>query len=236
MVRLNKVQMSLESEIKEQYAKFFTKDDYHVFKLISEYYLQKAVTLKTKDINSVKTFRLLLRNVQKRLFIGVGCELLLKSFFLNSGYCINTPKCKRSDKPPYSIQEVLRDEFDANNTFTFNQLIHQLPKTPIFTNCSPDEKRKIIKALEIAKVFRNKEGHVATLWHKYDAANYSDIEVGLAVFYEKAFSEKIEIQFAFEKNEKPKFNVNPLKTEKHLPINSSVSPKGDSARVERKTG
>lgn len=208
--------MSLESDIKSQYAKFFTKSDYPVFKLMAEHYLQKAAILKTKDIDSDETFKLLLRNVQKRLFIGIGCELLLKSFFLHSGYCINTPNhgYRHPSNPPYLIQDIPRNEFDVNDTFTFNQLIDQLPRTSIFANCATDEKGKITTALKIAKVFRNKEGHVATLWHKYDATNYSDIEIGLVTFYEKAFSEKLEIQFAFEKNEKPKFNVRSVERQK----------------------
>lgn len=201
--------MSLESDIKSQYAKFFTDSDYHVFKLMAEYYLQKATTLKTKEIDSNEAFRLLLRNVQKRLFIGVGCELLLKSFFLRSGYCINTPNhgYQPSNNPPYLIKDIPREKFDVNETFSFNQLIDQLPKTHIFTKSMPDEQAKTIKALKIAKVFRNKEGHVATLWHEYDSTNYSDIENGLVDFYRIAFEQCLEVQFAFERNEKSKFVV-----------------------------
>jgi hypothetical protein len=208
--------MSLEAEIKNQYAKFFTESDSHVFKLMAEYYLQKAATLKTKDIEGNKTFKLLFRNVQKRLFIGIGCELLLKAFFLRSGYCINSPSkgYVPQGNPPYQIKDVQSDQFDIGETLTFNKLIDHLPRTPIFANCSPDEKNRITTALKVAKVFRNKEGHVATLWHKYNATNYSDIEIGLAIFYEKAFSQKLEIQFAFEKNEKSKFNVKAVERQK----------------------
>jgi hypothetical protein len=72
--------MSIEADVKQQYAKFLTRSDSSVFKLMAEFYLRKAAILKTKDIESDETFKLLLRNVQKRLFIGIGCELLLKSF------------------------------------------------------------------------------------------------------------------------------------------------------------
>ena len=201
--------MSLESDIKSQYAKFFTESDSHVFKLTAEFYFQKAATLKKRDIDSDKAFKLLLRNVQKRLFIGIGCELLLKAFFLRDGYCINIPVSKSAvlGNPPYLIKDIQEGNFDVDDTISFNKLIEQLPKTTIFTNCSPDEKNKIMKALKTAKVFRNKEGHVATLWHKYDPTNYADIENGLAIFYEKAFSQKLEVQFAFGKNQKSKFAV-----------------------------
>ena len=95
--------MSIESDIKKQYAKFFTQSDYSVFKSMAEYYLRKAAVLKTRDIERDEAFRLLLRNVQKRLFIGIGCELLLKSFFLLNDYCINLPMHGHAplDTPPY---------------------------------------------------------------------------------------------------------------------------------------
>jgi|GEM_PF-885746 len=201
--------MSLESDIKSQYAKFFTEGDYHVFVLMAEYYLQKAATLKTKDIDDSKAFKLLLRNVQKRLFIGVGCELLLKSFFLYSGYCINTPNrgYRHPNRPPYMIKDIPRENFNVDETFSFSQLIDQLPRTHLFAKSTLDEQAKIIKALKIAKVFRNKEGHVATLWHEYDSTNYSDIENGLVDFYRIAFEQYLEVHFAFERNEKSKFVV-----------------------------
>jgi len=199
--------MSLESDVKQQYAKFFTGSDSPVFKLIAEYYLRKAAILKTKDIDSDETYKKLLRNVQKRLFIGIGFELLLKAFFLRNGYCINTPQrgYKHPNNPPHLMKDVPRDNFDIDNTFTFSQLIDQLPRTALFINSSLDERDKITKALKIAKVFRNKEGHVATLWHGYDSTNYSDIENGLVIFYKMAFSQKLEVQFSFEPNEKGKF-------------------------------
>lgn len=201
--------MSLESDIKSQYAKFFNVGDYHVFKLTGEHYLQKAATLKIKDINSNKKFKLLLRNVQKRLFIGVGCELLLKSFFLHSGYGINTPNrgYGHPSRPPHLIKDIPRKNFDVNDTFSFSQLIDQLPRTHLFAKSTPDEQAKILKALKIAKVFRNKEGHVATLWHKYDFTNYSDIENGLVSFYKMAFEQNLKVQFAFERNEKSMFVI-----------------------------
>jgi hypothetical protein len=201
--------MSLESDVKSQYAKFFMESDSFAFRLMAEFYLQKAATLKKRDIDTNEAFKLLLRNVQKRLFIGIGCELLLKALFLRNGYCINIPVSKNAvpGNPPYLVKNVQEANFDIGNTLTFNKLIEQLPKTAIFNNCSPDEKDKIMRALKTAKVFRNKEGHVVTLWHKYDPTNYGDIEKGLAIFYEKAFSQRLEVQFAFGKNQKSKFAV-----------------------------
>jgi hypothetical protein len=201
--------MSIESDVKQQYAKFFTRSDSSVFKLMAEYYLRKAAILKTKDIDSDEIYKLLLRNVQKRLFIGIGCELLLKSFFLLNDYCINIPVRGYAPQgnPPYSIKTVQRDKFDIGDTLTFNKLIEHLPRVTFFSNCASDDKEKMLKAFKIAKVFRNKEGHVATLWHNFDSTNYSDVENALVLFYKMAFSQVLEVQFSFEQNEKGKFII-----------------------------
>jgi hypothetical protein len=201
--------MPIESDIKQQYAKFFTKTDSRVFKWMAEYYFRKAATLLIKDIDSGETDRLLLRNVQKRLFIGIGCELLLKSFFLLQDYCINLPVrgYTQPGKSPYSIKTVQQDKFDISNTLTLNNLIQKLPKIQVFANCPSVDKEQMLKAFNIAKVFRNKEGHVATLWHDYDSTNYSDIESGLVLFYKTAFSQKLAVSISFESNEKGEFVI-----------------------------
>jgi len=208
--------MSVEADIQQQYAKFFTQSDSSVFKSMAEYYLRKAAILKTKDIESDETFKLLLRNVQKRLFIGIGCELLLKSFFLLNDYCINLPLRGHvlQGNPPYSIKAIQENDFDIGDTLTFNKLIEQLPRIPAFSGCEPDDKKKMLRAFRIAKVFRNKEGHVVTLWHNFDSTNYSDLENALAIFYKVAFSQNLEVQFSFEPNEKGKFAIESSAKEK----------------------
>ncbi|HVU93730.1 MAG TPA: hypothetical protein VHE34_00840 [Puia sp.] len=82
---------SIESTIKQQYAKVFKKQDWESFKLIADFYFRKAATLKRKDIDIDETFKLLTRNIQKRLYLGIGCELLVKSCYLKNGFTINTP-------------------------------------------------------------------------------------------------------------------------------------------------
>jgi hypothetical protein len=204
--------MPVESDIKQQYAKFFTEADWQVFKLMSDFYLRRAAVLKTKDIDCDEVYRLLLRNVQKRLFIGIGCELLLKAFFLRNGYCINSPKrgLAQPGNPPYEIRNIERKNFDIDDTLTFNKLIEQIPCVPSFANCKATDQGQVLKGLKTAKVFRNKEGHVATLWHNFDPANYSDIETSLILLYEVAFSEKLVIQFAVARNEKSSFSIVPI--------------------------
>jgi len=80
--------MDVVNEIKSQYARALWSSDWLYFKQIAEYYLKVAARLKKTDIKSGSK-NLLLRNAQKRLFLGIGCELLLKAFYLKEGYCIN---------------------------------------------------------------------------------------------------------------------------------------------------
>ena len=83
---------TIEKSIKDQYAKVFKKKDWGNFKLIADYYLNKAATLKRKDIDINDNFKLLVRNIQKRLFLGIASELLVKACYLKCGYVINKPK------------------------------------------------------------------------------------------------------------------------------------------------
>ena len=83
------------------------------------------------------------RNAQKRLFIGVGCELLVKAFFLKQGYGINRidfreMKRRSLELPasPYRIDTVDPDLLSETDTFTFNQILDQLSKIPVFAAVS----------------------------------------------------------------------------------------------------
>ena len=192
---------SIEKEIKGQYAKVFKKTDWESFKLIADYYLTKAATLKRKDIEISDTFKLLLRNIQKRLFLGIGCELLVKACYLKYGYIINKPKDKTKGTFIKS-SNVKMAELEAEDTFTLSPLIDNLKKVVAFTDWATIE-----KGLRILKVFRNKEGHVAVLWHKYKAQNYRDIESAMTIFYKEAFGEDIEFQIFMEEDDNGVFKI-----------------------------
>jgi hypothetical protein len=195
----------VEQEVKAQYAKFFESKDWPAFKKVAEYYLQTAASLKKRDIVFDQPFKLLLRNVQKRLFIGIACELLLKSFYLKRGYCINKPKHKLQTSPPYKLDAINQCDFREDDTYETNFLIDHLKGVHQFNNHD-----RIIRGFKVAKVFRNKEAHIAVYSHDFDQTNYTDVEAALTAFYEEAFSEALAIQFAVEKNEKAKFRIDKL--------------------------
>jgi len=192
---------SIEQEIKEQYAKVFKKTDWQSFKLIAEYYLTKAATLKRKDVEIDYSYNLLLRNIQKRLFLGIACELLVKACYLKHGYVINKPKDKTKGTLIKS-SNIKVSELESDNTFTLSPLIDNMKKIVVFTDWPTIE-----KGLKILKVFRNKEGHVAVLWHRYKAQNYRDIESGMTLFYKEAFNEDIEFQIFMEEHDNGLFKI-----------------------------
>ncbi len=192
--------MDIEPQIKTQYAKFFTQSDWPVFRDVAEYYFTTAAMLKKDDIDSPISHQLLIRNIQKRLFLGIGCELLLKSVYLKLGYGINRPKTGAN--AIYRLGEISPSNYEESETYTLNYLIDQLKHIYTFKNHA-----NIVKGLKIAKVFRNKEGHVAVLWHQFDPSNYSYIEDAVVGIYSEIFSQKLSFQISMERNESGMFQL-----------------------------
>lgn len=93
-------------------------------------------------------------------------------------------------------------ELDANDTFTLSRLIDNLKSVIPFSDWPNVE-----KGLKILKVFRNKEGHVAAIWHKYHAKNYRDIEGAVKLFYSEVFDEEIDFQIFMEAEDKGIFSI-----------------------------
>lgn len=194
--------MSVEQTIKNQYSKHFTVEDWPSFKAMADYYFKKAALLKKQDVPTDCLPELLIRNVQKRLFIGVGAELLVKAFLLKNGYGINTPKhgTWRAQK----IGNLPVNQFEASNTVTLNAILQEI-ETERVTEFAKSP--QIIRGLKIAKVFRNKEGHVVTKRHEYNPENYSDIEIALQDFYRLYFEEKLDFQISMESNQQGRFQI-----------------------------
>ncbi|MCB0705662.1 MAG: hypothetical protein KDC34_10150 [Saprospiraceae bacterium] len=193
--------MTIEQEIKNQYAKLFKEEDWRPFKIMADYYFKTAANLKKKDIEIHEYIKLMGRNIQKRLYLGIGAELLLKSLYLKNNYCIN--KVKRGVKNPGKPKkyfDVSIEDYDERDTYTLGSLIDNLKE---IIECDSN----LLKGLKIAKVFRNKEGHVATLWHSYKEENYSDIEYSIKEVYKKGFGETLKFQISFEEDEKAIFEI-----------------------------
>lgn len=191
----------IEQEIKNQYAKLFKREDWETFKMMADYYFKTSSNLKKKDIEIQESLKLMARNIQKRLFIGIGTELLLKSLYLKNDYCINKVKRGVSNPgKPKKFIEISTNDYEEKDTYTLGSLIDNLKEIIICDTA-------LLKGLSIAKVFRNKEGHVATLWHSFQTENYSDVEYSIIELYKKGFGEDLKFQISFEKNEEAIFKL-----------------------------
>ena len=91
---------------------------------------------------------------------------------------------------------------DKTETFTMNLQIQNFNKIVDF-----EDWKTIEKGLNIAKVFRNKEGHVVSLYHDYDNTNYSDIEYSIISIYKKIFNRKLEFKISMETNDNGLFRI-----------------------------
>lgn len=197
--------MNIEPEIKKQFSKVFLSTDWRNFKLLADYYFETSAKILKKDIGIADPYKLMGRNIQKRLFIGIGTELLLKSLFLKNNYCIN--RVKKNKSPNLKVPTIFTDIQDTeilnpSDTFTLNTLIDSISK--VFISDNP---QKLIKGLKIAKVFRNKEGHVVVLWHTADRQNYTDIEDSIIEIYKNGFNQKLNFKISFLEDEVASFKI-----------------------------
>ncbi len=202
----NVVQKSVEQSQNENFAKVFSKDDWPLFKLVAESYLEEATRLKKRSNMQVPPDkRLLLRNIRKRLFIGLGVELLLKAVYLKCNFGINLLG-NRQDL--YSLERLTQDpesKANANKTLSLDFLIRRLSE--VITLTDGDSTRN---GLTLARGFRNKEGHVVAPTHLFVAETYSAIEGALVRVYQDAFSEKLEVTFSMAPLEKAVWRTSAL--------------------------
>lgn len=205
---------SVEKEIKSEFEKIFRERDWTLFKTGADYYLNSAAFLKKDDIkllpnqtNNKKDIRLLFRNIQKRLWIGVACEFLIKAYFLKSGFVIN--KLEDRKLKLINFKDLENCKLKPEDTFTFSQLIDLLSKLEKIKRKTKQNKipNDIIIGLKIAKVFRNKEAHSIIDTHIYNKKNYKIIEDCVIYLYKNWFDEELKFKISFAKNEKSEFKI-----------------------------
>lgn len=192
---------NIEQTIKNQYSKVFKKDDWAMFKLIADYYLAKAATLKRKDIDFDDTFTLLIRNIQKRLFLGIAAEFLVKACYLKNGYVINQPRVP-NNQTTIRFTQIRIPDLKPENTFTLTRLRDHVRTVANFTDWA-----KVEKGFKILTVFRNKEGHVVSISHNYRAKDYRTIEEAIVLFYQDIFQENINFHISMEDDEIGEFKI-----------------------------
>lgn len=193
--------LSVEQEAKQRFVRLFKREDAPLFKAMAEYYLRAAVVLQKKHVDADRNLRLLARNCQKRLFLGIGIGLLLKAVYLQRGYSINelrSPKAAGAPRFPFTFQQVNASQQSDDKTYMTDRLITNLEDV---LQQQVDDNTK--RGLRIAKVFRNKEGHVVLPTHNAVDSDYRDIEHALRAIYRQAFNQQLRIRISFRPNEKP---------------------------------
>lgn len=188
-----------EEDTKGQFARVFLSSDSKLFKDMAEVYFRQAVFLRTKDLDHVLRRRLLVRNCQKRLFLGVGTELLLKAIYLHGGFSINEFSRGQNGTPtfPFRFSTVEGFRQESSKTFMLDRLITGLGV--VLGQRVSDETER---GLKIAKVFRNKEGHVVLPQHTADDSSYRAIESALVDLYRRTFEKELTVRISFRRNER----------------------------------
>ena len=189
--------MTIEHKIKSQFSKIFKPSDITPFKQTADYYFKNAATLKKKKIDAPQSLKLLFRNIQKRLYVGIGTELILKAFYLKNGFNINKPNRNIKIKFPEKINNLNKTDLNPSDTYSLSQLIDKLGGIIK----KPSDYNKILEGLKICKVFRNKEGHVAVNRHKFDKKDFTKIEYSIKRIYEIGFSENLEFKISMNKED-----------------------------------
>lgn len=193
------------NEVRAQYAKVFETLDWVLFKTTADALLEEAVHIKVADMRFEPTNKLLARNSRKRLLIGIGVELLLKATYLKNGFCINKYKDGTPLGFPLKLIQAQKIKLNPADTVTLGNLIDNIHKIIRF-----QDKVIVLRGLKIAMVFRNKEGHVVTPIHRFDASNYRDIENALVALYGHAFSERLALRFSVAEDEAPIWQVSQI--------------------------
>lgn len=187
---------SIEAEVKTQFEQVFKSSDWKLFKRVAEVNLREAAYLRSRDMRADESIQLLVRNARKRLLIGVGVELLLKSAYLKHGYAINKPTAN-APAFPFALAGTPLGSLAKDRTFMLNDLVEKLPEVVKLS-----DRAATLKGLRIAKVFRNKEGHCVTRSHLFDAGNYADIAASLRMLYLDAFGEQLTVRFSVAQGER----------------------------------
>lgn len=195
---------SVEQVAKANFARVFVHKDWRLFKTIAEFHLENAARLRKSDMKHVPIrHRLLARNSQKRLSIGIGTELLLKALYLKHGFVINKPETKGDGlRFPFTVVQAANIALAPASTYMLNDLIQALSKVGAIGKLGP-----LDRGLKIAKVFRNKEGHVVLNAHIFNPQDYREIEQSLAQLYSRGFDETLRVRFAVAKKDRAIWRV-----------------------------
>ena len=183
----------LES-LEKRYYKIYNEEDYVLFKrnaerffdLFKEFGGPKVVNINKKGLKKFLTDELI-----SRIFLGIGCELIVKSVYLKRRYLINQVSNLSKNKKlsfPYPIKDVPKDSI-ITEVYGFKKLNSNLYKLVPEKVDYKTYNRLVRKGLEIARVWRNKEAHFGGGYHTESMEIY-DIRNSLSNVYKIFFNEE----------------------------------------------
>lgn len=160
----------LES-VERLYCKVYGKEDYKLFKKNAEKFFslfrEYSSTNKTTSLTKKGLKKFIRDELISRIFLGIGCELLVKSVYLKKGYLINRVLNKPENKVfPYRMKVITIENIDSGNTEFFRKLNSNLHKLMPKRVKLHDYNRLIKKGLEIARIWRNKDTHIGGGYHR----------------------------------------------------------------------
>ncbi|MFA0081647.1 hypothetical protein AB4383_06375 [Vibrio breoganii] len=192
----------LVNEVKDQFARILRQEDWEHLLEVAEYHFETAAKLRKKNIR-YGSKKLLLRNSMKRLHLGIGVELALKSAYLRKGICINklNNEAGTLEKSPIHLLSTLDDsQINPKDTFTLGSLIDKYSE--VF---EVEQNRELTVGLQIAMTYRNKEGHTSFPSHDFVESNYTDISKAVITLYKEAFGKDLKFTIAMKARDKGVF-------------------------------
>jgi hypothetical protein len=122
---------------------------------------------------------------------------------LKHGFAINKAPSKHPTlRLPFTWAAAAGVALASDDTYMLGALIDKLSKVPRFHDYG-----RFDRGLRIAKVFRNKEGHVVLPAHEFKPQNYRDIEQSLVEMYSRGFGETLRVRFSVGVKEKALWKV-----------------------------
>jgi hypothetical protein len=186
---------NIVNEVKNQFARILGMGDWVHLLDVAEYHFEVAAKLRKKNIRYGGK-KLLLRNSMKRLHLGIGVELALKSAYLKKGICINKLKngvVGLEKSPIHLLSELSEDQINPNDTHTLGSLIDKYSQ--VF---QVEDDLAFTDGLKIAMTFRNKEGHTSFPCHEFDESNYKAISLAITHLYRETFEQNIKFVIAMK--------------------------------------
>jgi hypothetical protein len=103
-------------------------------------------------------------------------------------------------------QQSSGESLSEDESFTLSQIIDHIKE--VLPLCV--DEAAVLEGLNIAKVYRNKEGHIVAAKHDYVPSDYRKIESALILLYRHAFDETLELHFSLAPSEKSVFRVSKI--------------------------